>query len=371
MKNNLSLITILTLSVSALQADSFDLADALQSGSFEGDAVIYSELQDKKEQKDARFTMGSFGFIYESARFHGFGVSAGFRANGKIEEKEDGDYKGDNDNAPSVLLHTANISYEHEFGLLKVGRQELDLEWATDFHESVVGVFTPLANTTLTIGHTRKVAEANEDEALIKFEKFNKNDGAQFVDIAYDGFENTLLNAYAYHSNDIATWYGAKADWDNEMVGFTLQGAKSSEKEDKNGAEHDGHIYNIEARGSYANFSLNGGYITTSNSGGIGSMDTLGDNINPLDEGDKVYEPDAKTYYIGLGYGFGNLSLDAMYGHTKYKDDSVKKKEKELNFSADYAFNDNFSIGGLISKIDADANEDDYTKFALNATYQF
>ncbi|NLC28518.1 MAG: Opr family porin [Campylobacteraceae bacterium] len=370
MKNKLSIITAtILLGSSALEASSFDLADALESGTLGGDIGIYGEYQDKKEEKDARFSMGSLGLTYESAKFHNFGLSLGFRANGKIEEKEDGDY--DNENAPSVLLHSANISYEVEFGSLAVGRQELDLEWATDFHEAIVGVFTPLTDLTITAGHSRKVGEASEDEPLVKFDKFNGNDGAQFLDVAYSGVNNMLLKAYAYNANDIATWYGAKVEWDSEVLGFTLHGAKSDEKEDKKGAEHNGHIYHIEARGAYADFALNGGYVTTSKNGGIGSMETMGESINPLDEGDKVYEHDARTYYIGLGYEFGDLSLGVLCGNTKYKDDDMKKREKEINFSADYTFSENLTIGALVTKIDAHENENDYTKFALSATYSF
>jgi len=56
-----------------------------------------------------------------------------------------------------------------------------------------------------------------------------------------------------------------------------------------------------------------------------------------------------------------------MYGQTKYGSD----KESEINFSADYAFNDNLSFGGIIADIDAQDSTEDYTKFAINANYTF
>ena len=360
MKKNLSIIASIALVASSLQADSFDITDALQNGSFSGDVMIYHESIDATP--NAGFTMGSLGFAYESAKFRGFGLNLGFRANNEFDERNDGDYS--NGDEPRVLLHTANISYDGEgFGVI-VGRQELDLEWATDFHEAVVGVFTPLSDLTITAGHTIRVGVADPDAPLERFSKINGNDGAQLLDIAYTGVEGALLKAYMYNVNDIATWYGAKAEWDNDMLGFTLHGAQSSE--DTVGAD-DGAIYHIEGRANIAGIAISGGYIDTDKDAGIGSMDSIGESINPLEEGNQVYEADARTYYIGLGYEISSVSLGAMYGETKYG----SNKESEINFSADYSFNDNLNFGGIIADIDAQNSADDYTKFAIKAKYEF
>ena len=96
-------------------------------------------------------------------------------------------------------------------------------------------------------------------------------------------------------------------------------------------------------------------------------MYAFGESINPLEEGNRVYEVDARTYYLGVGYEIGAFSLGAMYGQTKYGSD----KESEINFSADYTFNDNLSFGGIIADVDAQNSTEDYTKFAIHATYTF
>lgn len=360
MKKTLSIIASLALAAHSLQADSFDITDALQSGSFSGDVMIYHESIDATP--NAGFSMGSLGFAYESAKFRGFGLSLGFRANNEFDERNDGDYSDGNE--PRALLHTANISYEGDgFGAI-IGRQELDLEWATDFHEAAVGVFTPLADLTITMGHTIRVGVADPDGPMEGFSKINGNDGAQLLDIAYTGIEGALLKAYMYNANDVATWYGLKGEWDSEMFGFTVHGAQSSE--DAAGAP-DGAIYHIEGRLNIVSISFSGGYVSTDEDAGIGSMDAIGESINPLEEGNQVYEADARTYYLGAGYEFGSVSLGAMYGETKYGSD----KESEINFSADYAFNDNLSFGGIVADIDAQDSTEDYTKFAINATYTF
>jgi hypothetical protein len=360
MKKTLSIIASLVLAANSLQADSFDITDALQSGSFSGDIMVYHESIDATP--NAGFSMGSLGFAYESAKFRGFGLNLGFRANNEFDERNDGDYSDGGE--PRVLLHTANISYEGDGFSAIVGRQELDLEWATDFHEAVVGVFTPLTDLTIIAGHTIRLGVADQDAPLERFSKINGNDGTQLLDISYTGIEDTLLKAYMYNANDVATWYGLKGEWDSEMFGFTLHGAQSSE--DAAGAA-DGAIYHIEGRLNVAGISLSGGYIDTDKDAGIGSMDAIGESINPLEEGNQVYEADARTYYVGAGYEISSISLGAMYAQTKYGQD----KESEINFSADYAFNDNLSFGGIVADVDAQNSTEDYTKFAINATYAF
>jgi len=361
MYKKLSFVTVLALNASVLNADAFDLTDALQSGSFSGDVMVYHESIDQTGE-DAGFTMGSLGFAYESAKFNGFGLNLGFRANNDFDERNDGDYSDGSE--PRVLLHTANISYENDgFGFI-IGRQELDLEWAGDFHEAVVGVFTPLSDLTITAGHTIRLAVADPDAPLEKFEKINGSDGAQLLDVAYTGIDGAFINGYVYNANDVATWYGLKGEWDSDMFGITLHGAQSSEDESDT---DDGSIYNIEGRLNIAGVSLNGGYIVTDEDGGIGSMDTIGENVNPFEDGNQVYETDARTYYVGASYEFGDFALGALAGQTKYGSD----KESEINFSAEYSFNDNLSLGAIVADIDAEDSNDDYTKFALNATYTF
>ncbi|MBE0495835.1 MAG: Opr family porin [Campylobacterales bacterium] len=358
MVKKLSLAAIAVLATSVLHADSFDIEDALKSGSFGGDFTLYGESIDAKP--DSGFSMGSLGLHYESARYRGFGFAAGFRANNDLSEKENGDYSDGDE--PKALLHTANISYTNEAFTVIGGRQELDLEWAGDYHEALVGVFTGLPNTTITLAHTIRLAVADTDAPLEKFEKFNGSDGAQVLDVAYEGVENTMLNAYYYNANDLASWYGAKAAWDTETFGLTAHGAFSNEDTQK-----DGSILHAEVRGTFINLGLSAGYITTDKDVGAGTMSALGDNINPLEEGDKVYGADAKTTYVGVTYEIGALSLGALYGHTKYGSD----KEKEFNFTAEYAFSDAFSLGALIVDVNAQDSDEDYTKFSLNAVYAF
>ncbi|NLM98460.1 MAG: porin [Campylobacteraceae bacterium] len=364
MKRKLLLLT--TISASLLSANT--LEEALSSGSFEGEIAAYTEYKDNKVDENSAFSMGYLNLMYQSGYFHGFNTTVGFRANSKLNEKHKGDYDG-GESLPKALLHTANISYNHDLFDFTIGRGELDYEWATDFHEGAILRLKPLQDLILSVGHSRKVATVDEDEPMTNFERFNKKDGLWFFDLTYDGIEDSTINLYSYSVNNIASWYGGGFWYDNEFFGFTAKGAVSDEK--KYGQEHDGHIYNLELRGKLDDFVLSGGYIATDKKGGVGSMEIAGESINPLDEGDKVYEADAKTYYIGAEYEYGDFSFETIYAHTKFKDEELKKKEKEFNFIAEYEIVKNLNIGALYAKIKSDEKDESYSKYSLNLRYNF
>lgn len=150
------------------------------------------------------------------------------------------------------------------------------------------------------------------------------------------------------------------------MFGATAHYASSSEDV----AEvDDGSILHVEARGAFADFGLNVGYITTDKDTGVGSMAELGDNISPFEEGNQVYEADSDTYYIGASYAIAGVELGALYGQSKYG--AAGDKEKEFNFAVDYGVTDELSVGALFIDVSAEDPDDDYNKFSFTAAYSF
>ncbi|MDA7848120.1 hypothetical protein N8972_01385 [Sulfurospirillum sp.] len=122
--------------------------------------------------------------------------------------------------------------------------------------------------------------------------------------------------------------HGAKVDYDTDMFGLTAHYAISNEK------------------------------VTRT---------TDGDNINPLEDSNQVYEADANTIYFGVGYELDKLALNAMYGQTKYSSD----KENEINVLAEYGISDEFVVGAIFVNVDAQDGDDDYNKFTFTANYTF
>jgi len=353
------------LTLSSLLLSSSVFADSIntsiKNGTITGDATLYAEQINNQTGNDTGFTSGSIGLGYESADFNGFKVSLGFRGNHNLSEVEDGDY-GETD---KTILHTANISYSNELANLTLGRQEVDLEWMGDFHETAILGITAITDTNITLGYTRRFAVADADAALEKFDKVNENKGAYVLDVKYEGVKNLVLNPYYYEAQDVASWYGLKADYHADV--FDVTGHIATSNEDVAGAD-DGQVMHFEARTSIAGLGLNAGYVKTDKDAGIGSMEaTGGDNINPFEDGNQVYAADAKTTYLGLSYELAGVELASIYGQTKYAQD----KEKELNITADYGITDNLSTGLLFVNIDAQNSTDDYNKVTATLAYSF
>lgn len=348
------------------------LESAIKAGTFSGDVTLYGERVNKSgNNADSGFTMGSINIAYETGDFHGFKASVGARANHDFSEKNDGeDYNDDSaGKEPKSLLHTFNLSYANDFGSLTVGRQEIDLEWMTDFHEAAVLAITAVPNTTIVIGHSERKAAADADAALEKFEDIGEH-GAQVVDVKFEGIDNLLLNPYYYNANDIASWVGMKADFNTDMFGATANYAKSSED-----TQADADIIAVEGRLNVAGFGFGVGYVATDDTVGAGSMTTLGDTPNnPFDriaggDGEKVYDVDARTTYASVNYEVAGVGLTAVYGETKYG--AADDKHKELDLVAEYGINDNLTVAALYVGADAQDSDNDYDKFTLTLEYTF
>lgn len=357
----ISLVAASLLFASGLVAQSsFD--KAVTSGTVSGDVTLYGENVSQDSADDAGFTSSSIGLAYETAEFNSFKAAVGFRGNHDFSEENDGDYDGGND--VKSIFHTVNISYANDIFGLTVGRQEIDLEWMGDFHESIVAGITAIPNTTIVLGYSNRIAVADADAVLEEYSKFNGDKGAYVLDVKYEGIEGLVVNPYYYNADDVASWYGLKGDYDTDAFGVTAHIASSSED-----VGADGEIMKLEARANVSGIALSTGYITTDEDAGTGSMDAVGDNINPLEEGNQVYAADANTFYLSAGYEVAGFELGAMYGQTEFGD----FEEKELNLSASYGITDNLSSGLLYLDVNADENngDADYNKVALTLEYSF
>lgn len=359
MKKISLVVASLLITSNLVASESFD--SAIKSGSVSGDVVLYGESQSNSgTNNDAGFTNGSIGLNYETGSFNDFKGSVGFRANHDFSEVEDGDF-GQNTEA---IMHTANVSYSSNLFSLTVGRQEIDLEWMGDFHEAVVAGISAIPDTTIVVGYSQRKATADADAGLEDFAKFNGNKGAYVLDAKYEGISGLVLNPYFYSVPDLANWYGIKADYDTDAFGVT--GHIAATNEDVS-TTNDGQIIHLEARTNLSGFGINAGYITTDEDGAIGSMEAVGDNINPLEDGNQVYAADADTGYIGVSYDLSGFELGAMYGETKY----ANNKEKEINLTAGYGVTENFAVGALFVDVSAEDSNDDYNKVALTLEYTF
>lgn len=340
-----------------------NLSDAFSNGTVSGDLNLHYNAIDNRSAADSGYINSFIGLKYETTAFNGLQLGLAFKNGAELWEKESGDADG----ATGSLLTEAYLSYSNDDLTIVLGRQEIDLEWVSDFHEALMVTTTAIPNTLLTVGYTQRIATADEDDLSPGFSDIGSN-GAYLLDARIEPMEGLSVSPYLMHVSDLFDGYGVMADFDTESgLGASVHFAQTSV--DPVG-EADGEIFHLELRGAFAAVALAAGYIQTDEEGGAGYLDTLGDNINPLEEGNQIYAVDAKSYYLSAEYTTGQVSLAAIYNSTDY----AGSDEKEFNLVVGYDFDnlvENLSLEFVFADINANASSDDYEKYKLLLTYEF
>ena len=350
---------VLLSSSMAFGANTID--SAFKEGKVSGSLALYGQSIDNKSTSDEAFSSGAVSLAFETASLYGFSAKAGFIGVHVFDEKNDTDA---DIIASKALMTEAYGQYSNDAVTVMVGRQAIDLEWMGDFHEAAVVAVTAIPDTTIVLGYTQKMAVAGVDEVSERFEKVNGDKGAYVLDVKYAGLESVEFNPYAYSAPDLADWYGLKATFTADMFGAVAHYAASNE--DVVGTE-DGSIGHLELNTTISDFTAALGYIKTDKDGGAGNMYAVGDNISPFEDGNYVYDLDARTVYGSVGYSIAGVDLGALYGQTKYVDD----KEKELNLTVGYSFTESLAASLLYADIDANSSSDDYNKVLASVEYTF
>lgn len=378
----LSLITCgLVLSSSfvfANEVKTFD--DAFKSGKASGSLGLYGKHIDysgTQPNYDGTKQIGKAGYLngygtlgYETASLYGFSAKTEFRGNLDLGEINNDDRKSGI--APfenNALMTEGYLKYANDAFFVSAGRQAIDLEWLSDYHEAVVAGITAVPDTTIVLGWTKRKAESTA-ELSEDFYKINGNKGAYVADIKYTGFTGIKLNPYYYSAPDVADWYGLKTTFSTEYVGGIAHYVQGNT--DKKVGTDDESIAHLELNTEIDGFTAAVGYITTDKDAGATIMTVAGDNISPFEDGNHNYDIDAKTVYGSLGYTISDVTFGALYGQTKYGTDRIK--ENELNLSASYAFSESLATSLLYVNVDTETSandEPDYDKWIATIEYTF
>jgi len=354
----------MSLVVSAIVASgafATSLEDAFIKGKTTGELSAYTTADSKA---DTGLSLGSISLNYETASIDGFKASLGLIANTKLNSKNDTSFDG----APKSVINVANISYASDAFTVIAGKQAIDLEWISDYHEAVVGVVNTIPNTTIIVGHTEKFnANAKNDAALSRFNTIGTK-GANVVDATYQINDTTKVGAYYMDAPDLFSAVGAKVETEVNGAGVVAKYATTFEDV---ADTKDGTIIALDLSYKVGEIGFNGGFIKAGKNNGVGSLTTLGDNINPLDSVDsKVYNTDAKTLYVGATTTIDRFTLNGIYGTTDY---DASKKESELNLSASWEckFVKNLNVSVLYANISAESSTDDKSYYSAQLVYSF
>ena len=359
----ISTIAAALLSTGAL-AESNTIKEAFANGKTSGDISVYGESVNKSgANQDSGFSVSSIGLSYETDSISGFKGAVGFRTNHKLSEKEDADF---DETTPKSVFHTANVSYTTDKASLTIGRQAIDLEWIGDYHEAVVAALTYVPDTTIVLGHTERWMAADADGALEEMAVSGTEKGANVVDVKYDGIKGTTINPYFMDAPDVFSAYGLKVT--SNISGIDLTAHYAATSEDAAGAQ-DGSIAHLEIGTTVSDVTLAAGYVTTDKDAGVGSITTLGDNIDPFEDNGKTYNTDADSYYVSAATEISSVSLSAFYGSTT--SGTANDKNSEFFVTAGTTVAENLALDLLVSTVNAENSADDTDKITLMATYSF
>ncbi|MDR2151911.1 MAG: Opr family porin [Helicobacteraceae bacterium] len=357
---------------------------ALAAGETSIEGVVYGDLTNFSEEdagggeKQHLFLNGSVNVGFASGDvYNGLSFNLGARGNRKLFEKEKGDW-GDSDAFDSTVFHTANLTYSNDLLTLVAGRQEISLEWLSDYHEAVVGIVKPADIITIIAGYTGKYAESDYDGYYGGFGEFNPSKkGAYVVEAIVAPVEGLTIEPWFYHVPELADWIGGKIAFENDL--FNASAAYTVSQLDKDltkGAEDGGVIHVTAGAKPVEGLSVYAGVAATDAEGGAGLLGAVGENVSPFEDGDPFFNADTGTIYIGASYETGALSVGALFGVFNTEDE-VKANEgsvNELDLTASYGFNDWFSLNGVIVSVfggDKAYEDTDYTSLRVAAVFTY
>jgi hypothetical protein len=356
--------SILLATTTSAFAESDSIKEAISYGVASGDITAFYKNENTKND-DEGFLNGSLGVSFQTDSFKGVNAKVGFRANHKFSEREDGNYKDEFEN--KALMTESYLQYRDVGLKATVGRQIIDLEWLGDYNEAITFETKKLMdNTTISLAYVDRQAESEEDESS-NFEEISEK-GLYAFDFNYEIEEDeSEINAYYYSAPDLVDFYGIKAKGELGMFEFTAHYAASSV--DVNG-EEDGNILNLEFETEISNFEFVVGYIRTDKEGGVGMMDSYGDNIDPTEELDEsIYAADSQTAYAAIEYAGNGLEAELIYAEAKHGENN--DKDKELTVAVEYEITDSLSTEIIYTTTSMEDSDDDLDVTQISLAYSF
>ncbi len=157
-----SLITCGLLLSSTMSFASDTISSAFKDGKASGSLALYGEHHDFKDgNANTGFGNGNATVGFETGSLYGFSAKAEFKGNLDLGEVDNGDRDSSFEN--NSLMTEAYIKYSMETIAVSAGRQAVDLEWMSDYHEAVVAAITAVPDTTVVLGYSQRKAESGID----------------------------------------------------------------------------------------------------------------------------------------------------------------------------------------------------------------
>lgn len=360
MKNKFASIILARLLAGALLAGGASVVSAEEHNHEDENSLAshFKENYSYSAQVGAQYSQGyagngkGFQSLYAYLGFEGLEferIRFGLSAMGSVNLGSKAGY----DNgmiAPNGTLYQAFLGYTSEYFDLSVGREEVDLEWISDYIEGArFSVKVPQADTKINAYWFVRQGVADYNE-IVQFED-NKVGHTIIAGIENNSYQPLALEAYFINLNSqqplttneegetegrpsyLGAWVGANLNLGNDIVASSTS-VKYSYFHPKAKEYLDTHFLDVAEHLEFAvadlhqvNFTL--GLMKVFNKSAE-SASTLPfyeiGNRRPINKGSEYfYGANALTGYVGLGYGFAeNFNIDLIYGNISGVNGNIK-----------------------------------------------
>lgn len=369
--------------------------EEFRRGDIEGEIGLYYKLEDYDkgsfidedeivQLEDTKILVPYFQINYASPTYKGFSLGVGFT--GYVQIKKDDESGSIFRDFERFVTHQLYIQYALSETTFKVGRMELeDTIFLTDYYEAFSLTSREIENIRLFLAVIEEVAESDLD-VFMEFQDVSGDEETiedylyaveAAWDIVPDAFSSTL---YYYHQGNLYDLYGTHSEFFHRFNDITLGFAfdyYETHEDGENGMKNindevdDTDIFHINPYLEFEEFSISAGYIEANQNVGAREDDIIDDYFNPFNEGDKVYEPDAKTWYGALGYDRENFAIEIVYGDTEYLDGSQHLSEKEFDITTSFIFKERFVFEAEFARVNSESPEGDFTVLEMALRYEF
>ncbi len=381
---NLGLSFIAALSIYST-ANAQSLADALTNGKISGEVTATYENRDfdfdsGTYYRSSAYSVGSFALKYETDIWNDFALTSKFRAYATLFEEDDnsntGTGKGDASGRfyetgtnKNIDIEELFLSYEPNDNFsIKAGRQFISSYWINKTNDAIK-IDANLENTSLeAIWTLRNGRVYSRDYRPVS--KVNGDNGVFQIALNHKFNDMFTLSAYDRIEPDVRDIMGAKAD--AKLGNFSFGIHYASSKEDDSTIK-DSNLIHLTASTTILGFTPYAGFIKIDKDAAFPGWTSSGETIDPMEEGDYIYEKDAQTLYLGLSKSFGDLSSTLLYGQTNYLSGTDERKVKETSLWLGYPITKKLSANFGLTNVNEDENSaaSDLNQINFTLAYSF
>lgn len=390
-----------------VNAGEFD--EAFKNGKVSGDVTATYEQRDQDVEtgsyyNNSAYAVGSAELIYKTADFHNFSLAYGLRGYrvlweddttstsgyGSVAGTGDASSRFFNINSGEIAVTTnAFLAYDTKKIRIKAGRQELETEWMDEHHDAVSIYANPTENLEVELiwsqSHYRMWARElfyGSTMDGVMGEINSEGGGLYKAGLTYKITDSIKAKAYALTAPDNYSVYGGRVSLDTKVNDITLGGfVHYMQTNEELAGNEDGELLDAKAYVSIDGYKATLGYIQTGKDGGWGSAWKGGENVDPFEEGDQLYNyvaVDSRTKYLALSKSIAGLSLSGIYGLTDYRSPSNPTPEyhkSEFCVWAGYDITEKLNLSAILTLNDSDEDDSyptsDMTQVSTTLVYKF